>query len=317
LFLTVLVAARSGGFPSLLVYSPVGLWRALHRFRPDIVLVEEEPWSLAALEVLLICRRLGAQFVFFTWENVDRRLPPPFEWIRGAVMRHAAAAVAGSVEAKRLLERHGFQRAISVLPQLGVDPVRFSPVEQTGDASAVVVGFVGRLVPQKGVLLLLDAIARVPPAVQILVVGSGPLKNAILARARALGLNGRLEVREDVRHDQVPHQLRRMSVLVLPSLTTPTWKEQFGHVLIEAMACGVPVVGSDSGAIPEVIGDAGLVVPEGDVQTLAATLQSVVSTPVLRAQLASRGRARVLAEYTNDTIALRLAAVCRDVVFHV
>jgi glycosyltransferase involved in cell wall biosynthesis len=159
----------------------------------------------------------------------------------------------------------------------------------------------------------LDAIARLPKDVRVVIVGNGPLKDAVLARACALGLEGRLELRVNVPHDQVPVQLRRMSMLVLPSLTTPTWKEQFGHVLIEAMACGVPVIGSDSGAIPEVIGDAGIVVPEGSVEALAAAVAGLSSAPAARAELASRGRARVLAEYTNDTVAGRLAAFWESV----
>jgi glycosyltransferase involved in cell wall biosynthesis len=105
-----------------------------------------------------------------------------------------------------------------------------------------------------------------------------------------------------------------MSVLVLPSLTTPTWKEQFGHVLVEAMACGVPVIGSDSGAIPEVIGDAGLIVPEGNVDALADAIQSLISAPALRVDLAARGRSRVQAEYTNDSVARRLAAFWEGVI---
>ena len=59
--------------------------------------------------------------------------------------------------------------------------------------------------------------------------------------------------------DQVAVEMRKLHALVLPSRTTPRWKEQFGRVLIEAMACGVPPVGSDSGEIPHVIDDAGLV----------------------------------------------------------
>lgn len=313
-FETVSLPAWSLGFGSLLTYSAGGLWRRLRRFRPDVVHVEEEPWSVAALEVSVVCRRLRVPLVCFTWENLERRLPWPFELMRGAMLQRAAAAVAGNAEAKRVLERRGFRGPVAVLPQLGVDPGRFYPAERSDEAGAPVVGFVGRLVHQKGVLVLLDAIARLTERVHVLVVGAGPLKSQVLARARALGLDGRFELRDDVRHDEVPEQLRRMTVLVLPSLTTPSWKEQFGHVLIEAMACGVPVVGSDSGAIPEVIGNAGLVVPEGDVAALAAKLHSLASTPVLRAELASRGRARVLAEYTNDIIGRRLAAFWEGVI---
>ncbi len=312
-FETVSLKASSLVFPSLLTYAPLGLWRVLHRFQPDVVHVEEEPWSFAALEVSLICAWLGVPFVFFTWENTDRRLPPPFAWIRRTVTRRAVAAVAGNAEAKQLLDRQGFGRPIAVLPQLGVDPDRFRPVGPAGVADAPVVGFVGRLVPEKGVLLLLDAIAQLGNEVRTLVVGNGPLKESVQARARTLGLDGRLELQDDVGHDEVPEQLSRMSVLVLPSLTTPSWKEQFGHVLIEAMACGVPVIGSTSGAIPEVIGDAGVVVSEGDVNALAAGLRDVLASAARRAELSARGRRRVLAEYTDDSVAKRLAAVWQGV----
>src|SRR5207245_1339085 len=167
---------------------------------------------------------------------------------------------------------------------------------------------------QKGLLVLLEAVARLNEDVRILLVGNGPLKVKLLEKAQALSLDGRLELREGVPHHEVSQYLERMTVLVLPSLTTPTWKEQFGHVLIEAMASGVPVVGSDSGAIPEVIGEAGLVVPEGDVRALAEAVHRLISTPGLRTNVASRGRLRVLAEYTNGTVARRLAAFWQDVV---
>src|SRR5262249_1148876 len=140
------------------------------------------------------------------------------------------------------------------------------------------------------------------------------LKPSILNRAASLGLEGRLELREGVRHHEVPQYLRRMSVLVLPSLTTPTWKEQFGHVLIEAMICGVPIIGSDSGAIPEVLGNAGLVVKEGDVEALTSALDKLMSDPELRQELGARGYFRVLEEYTNSSIAQRVATFWRSLV---
>src|SRR5260221_14335510 len=87
-------------------------------------------------------------------------------------------------------------------------------------------------------------------------------------------------------------QFCQIDALVLRSLTTPVWKEQFGRVLTEAMACGVPVVGSSSGAIPEVIGEAGLIFPEGDAAALAGCLAKLQQPPALRLALAQRGLAR-------------------------
>ncbi len=103
--------------------------------------------------------------------------------------------------------------------------------------------------------------------------------------------------------------MRELDVLVLPSRTQPNWKEQFGRVLIEAMSCGVPVIGSTCGEIPQVIGEAGLVFPEGDVAALRAALSRLIDQPELRAELARRGRARVLAEFTQAAIARRHVAV--------
>ena len=302
-----LLSAWSLGSGSLVTYAPVALWRLLRRYRLDLVHLEEEPWSFAALELSLICRVLGIAMTFFTWENTDRRLLLPFRLIRRSVLRRARAGVAGNQEARELLTRQGFRNPVTVLPQLGVDALATQPAGRR-QPHGIVVGYVGRLVPQKGLFVLLEAVARLSLDVSLMVVGSGPLKDEILEKARALGVNERLELHLGVAHHEVPRYLQQMSVLVLPSLTTPTWKEQFGHVLVEAMACEVPVIGSDSGAIPEVIGDAGLVVPEGNVDALTAALHRVTSDPQLRADLAARGRARVLAEYTNETIARRIAA---------
>ena len=102
---------------------------------------------------------------------------------------------------------------------------------------------------------------------------------------------------------EVPSYLNGLDALVLPSRTTPSWKEQFGRILIEAMACEVPVIGSSSGEIPNVIGDAGLVFPEDDVAALRAHLIRLMADPALADDLGRRGRARVLAHYTHAQVA--------------
>jgi glycosyltransferase involved in cell wall biosynthesis len=110
-----------------------------------------------------------------------------------------------------------------------------------------------------------------------------------------------------------------MDTLVLPSETTDTfktltsrgWKEQFGHVLIEAMACAVPVIGSDSGEIPHVIGNAGLVFPEGQVAALRDRLQTLMQQPTAAANLAEQGYQRAIAHYTNRGLAKQQLAFYR------
>ena len=111
----------------------------------------------------------------------------------------------------------------------------------------------------------------------------------------------------------MPEFYRSLDLLVLPSRTRPNWKEQFGRVLIEAMACGVPVLGSDSGEIPRVIGDAGVVFPEEDLEALRFQLQRLMEDPTARKSLAAAGRERVLARFTMAEVARRTVAVYNTV----
>jgi glycosyltransferase involved in cell wall biosynthesis len=132
---------------------------------------------------------------------------------------------------------------------------------------------------------------------------------ALRTRAERLGIGGRVEFVPAVPSTEVPVWLQRLDALAVPSLTMPNWKEQFGRVIIEAMAAAVPVVGSDSGEIPRVIGDAGLVTPEGDAGALAETLQRLMDDETERQRLAAAGRERALAHYTWERVARQYHAL--------
>jgi len=166
---------------------------------------------------------------------------------------------------------------------------------------------VGRLLPQKGVDLLLRAVALLPsPRPSILILGDGPARGALEGVAADLGFGSSIRFLSGVQHDAVRGFMAAIDVLVLPSRTTPKWKEQFGRVLVEGMAAGCVVVGSSSGAIPEVVGDAGLIFPEDDVEGLAEALRRVLGEPGLGEALRIRGRKRVRAYYTWEAIASRI-----------
>ena len=166
--------------------------------------------------------------------------------------------------------------------------------------------------PQKGLLDLIEALPLLPEHVRVRLIGDGVQKSQLLARAAALGVRARVELVEWT--SDVPGELRRLDALALPSRTTSSWKEQFGRVLPEAMSCGVPVVGSSSGEIPNVIGDAGVIFPEGDVRALAAAIRRLSHDPALRAELGRRGRARVLERYTQAALARQYYQVYRAMI---
>ena len=149
---------------------------------------------------------------------------------------------------------------------------------------------------------------------QIRLAGNGPYKSDLATLAGILNAGGQVQFVGTVSSTEMPDFYNSVDVVVLPSLTRPNWKEQFGRLLIEAMACGVPVVGSDSGAIPDVIGDAGLVVPEGDEQALRGALLSLVKDRDLYHALSVAGRKRVLNHFTQKQVASRTVEVYRQMV---
>lgn len=297
------------------------LARRLKSLRPDLIHVDEEPYNFATYHILRIARRLNAKSVFFAWQNLNRTYPFPFNWLERAVLRQADACIAGNRDGAEVWRAKGFRGPIEVIPQFGVDPDIFAPRERVGTvrdlrASPVfTIGYVGRLVEEKGVDLLIDAASGLNGDWRLEIVGSGPMRDALAALIdrHAGRLRERVTFQPWLPSAQLPAVYSTLDALVLPSRSKPSWKEQFGRTLIEAMACGVPVIGSTCGEIPNVVGDAGLIFPEGDAGALRAHLERLMCDPDLRRDLAARGRERVLQHYTQKQVALATAAVYRSV----
>ena len=279
-------------------------------WRPGVICVEQGAGAYSLYQFLRARRRLApqAKVLFFTWWNLPYRSRPPFSSLETHNLRYADAGIAGNADARNILRAHGFGGPLRVLPQLGVDPEVF----RKRDASALrselglgsfVVGFVGRFVPEKGLRVLVEAVLGLGRRVDLLLLGSGPLEKEVRERVPGSGSQVGLHVVHNVPHTDVAGYLSCMDVVVVPSLTTTYWKEQFGHVLIEAMACEAPVIGSSSAEIPRVVGSAGLITPEGDTAALCDALNQLARDADLRATLAQAGRRRVLERFSNARIA--------------
>jgi len=286
--------------------------------QPDLLHMDEEPYNLATFHALHAARRAGVRALFYTWQNIARRYPLPFRemerWVYGA----ADAAIAGTEGAADVLRRKGYGGALRVIPQFGVDPDLYhppaeDPADRRRGGRPLAIGYAGRLVPEKGLDTLVEAVAGLDGEWRLQFCGWGQLRQPLERDLARRGLMERAVFRECVSALEMPAHYATMDVLVLPSRTRPNWKEQFGRVLIEAMACGVPVVGSDSGAIPAVIGDAGLTFPEGDAGALRAHLAMLMADPQLRRELGARGRQRALERYTQERIAAETVALYREV----
>ncbi|PYQ17931.1 MAG: hypothetical protein DMF81_26465 [Acidobacteria bacterium] len=297
-----------------------GLSRAFREARPSVTFVDEEPWSLSALQVVRQAELCRSRIVFYSKQNIKKRLPLPSRLIESAVLRATHHACAISDEAAEVLRWKGYGGPITLLPH-GVDPVRFSPrdtrlLRSRLGLTGTVFAYFGRLVPQKGVGVFLSAATRMAATeaspITFWVVGSGPEEDTL--RGVVKDTAGRFVFLPQVPHLDVADYLSVADVVVVPSLTTPRWKEQFGRVIIEALACGVPVIGSDSGEIPGLIRrlGGGLISPEGDVEALAAAMRGLLADPLRRQRLAQTGRRAVLETYTNAAVAATMRAVCRE-----
>jgi glycosyltransferase involved in cell wall biosynthesis len=287
-----------------------GLGRFIRRLRPDIVHIDEEPYNLATFQAMRIARQTEARALFFTWQNLLRRYPFPFRFFERYNLTHAACAIAGNHEAINVLRTKGCKGPIYLLPQFGVDPDVYHKERPSSRPDAeFVIGYAGRLVEEKGVQVLLRAVAGLDGQWTLCLIGDGPYRAQLQALSKQLGIEQRVLFEPWMPSAEMPRRLNQLDVLVLPSLTRRNWKEQFGRALVEAMACEVPVLGSSSGEIPNVIADAGLIFPEGDSGELRAALSRLMNDPDSRITLGGRGRARVLEHYTQKRIAAETYAI--------
>ncbi len=292
----------------------------------DYVLVENEPWSLVKWQTLFACRISGRvrKYGEFTWENVLR--PGLKGLILSAVYRLTARWadfwVCGNQAAARIVTDYGMPpKRVIVSPQLGVDTKTFHPLDPSTrriqraslglPATAFIVGFAGRFVSEKGVLDLLAAVELLQTPntdICLALMGQGPLSSEL---ATAAVTRPWLKVLPPVPHDEVRGFLQCLDVLVLGSHPVreggEVWEEQFGHILIEAIACGALSIGSTSGAIPEVLADADLLFPPGDVSRLGSILDHLLKDPAYHADKLASSTARLQQHYTHAAVADQLA----------
>lgn len=296
----------------LYFYAPLKFAKLLHQTRPDIIQVEQGLHAISYLQAILFntLLRIKAQCCFFTWVNWQPQLNLKTKlftkFIEFFTLRSSAGAIAGNADAKTILAATKAAFPIMVLPQLGVDTKLFRPAQAEELGSQYRIAYVGRIIEEKGVDLLIKAFVHIAAEFeswQLIIVGAGEYEKQLIDYTVTKKLLDRIEFHPPVTHEKIAKFLRTVDILVLHSLDTQNWREQFGHVLIEAMACKVCVVGSNAGEIPNVIANAGIIVQQGDEDALYKALHSLITQPSLRKQLAQQGFNRVTQEYTHSIIA--------------
>jgi glycosyltransferase involved in cell wall biosynthesis len=290
----------------------------LKNVKPDIIELWEEPFSLVATHTIFWAKRVKplGKIIFFSAQNIHKRYPLPFSFFEKYTHKNGHFAFLMNDEVARIVRRKGYTKELLVLP-LGVDAETFckKDVSALGEKLALrdfVVGFIGKISEEKGILDLIEAISKINRKIQLLIIGNGDLTGEIEGLVRLLGLQQKTIIIDAIPNSEVPDYLNCMDLLVVPSTTTPHWKEQFGRVVVEGMACEVPVIGSDSGEIPTTIGKAGLVFKERDVADLRDKIEALIRNRNLRAMLAEKGRKRVLENFSWKVIAEKQYQVYRE-----
>lgn len=311
-----------------------GLLRAFQIAQPEVIYLMEEPFSLFAIQVLTLRAILfpNTPVIFFTWTNLSLRQFDyrPSVWYSNVsrwVLPRMHYGLTANSDGIQVLREENFTAPTKIVGY-GVDTNSFRLVSEDTKVSlrrrlgisdeATIIGFIGRMIWMKGLDLLLDSFARLKsnsdkPLI-LLLVGSGKEETQILSRANEMGLSSSICHIASVAQTEVPPYLALMDILVLPSRRVGMWAEQFGRVLVEAMAARTLVIGSSSGAIPEVIGDAGFVFKENDVDDLYQVLSHVVNLPdIEKSRMLIIGEERATKQYSWKRFAEESADAIRYV----
>jgi glycosyltransferase involved in cell wall biosynthesis len=304
----------------------LSLGRILKQVQPDCLWVNGEPESYLSYQAVLLRDRLSprSRVVFTSYRNIDYgtvKFPYKFSHLNALcerlVLSRADHCIAHNETAKEIFRKKGFE-AITVIPP-AVDTQLFrrtvgEALMKELDLQGFVIGYFGRFVRQKGVDVLLKAVSKLDCECRVVLGGGGPAKAEWMKLARDLGLEKKIRWVNPLRHREVPPYLSALDVLVLPSRTGAYWKEQFGRILVEAMACEVPVIGSSSGEIPHVIGDAGLVFREGDEDELCSRLTKLNTNTERRLELIQKGLRRVREHFSIPVVAQQYEKLFRRLI---
>jgi glycosyltransferase involved in cell wall biosynthesis len=278
--------------------------------RPQLLHVVGDPWTPTAEAGAAAARDLKIPYVLVGTSSLGGPRGVTSRWQADRV-RNGAAALAGTVRPAldHLLGGVSSPKPTAVLPPGGVTiPAQWAP---RADPSTLVLGCVGRLVPERGVDLVLDALSECHGEWRLRVAGTGPIHEALEQRAQRLGLSARIEWLGAMPRTGLPALWSAVDVLISPSRSTADWVEPSGAVMVEAMAHGVAPLVSRCGALPDIVGDAGLVIDEGDLAALTRAIQGFVADPSRCRTVGVAARQRILELQGDGAVAERMLLLWR------
>lgn len=301
------------------VYFFRGLAGEIRQYRPDLIFAVHESYQTAQAVLWRLLFARHARLIFFTMNVLPRHFQPHSLRLKHLLnvlastalwwlIRHGTdGAICHYPEIEEQLRKDGYKKPVLVQTQIGVDKTVFHPNpvahedrRATLGKVGFVIGYAGRITPEKGVLDIATVMRRLPADTHLLIVGDGPARADLQQMAAEYGWQERLHVTGYVPVNEVATWMRTMDCFVIASRVTAKWVDTFPLVVAQAMATGLPVVGARSGAIPFQLGGYGLTFDEGDTDTLARHLLTLYDNSPLRTAMGNALRERALAEFCLD-----------------
>jgi glycosyltransferase involved in cell wall biosynthesis len=298
--------------PMDLRWSRRGLRALVRESGPQLIHIVGDPWTPTAEAGAAAARDLKIPYVLVATSSFGGAKGITAKW-QGDRVRADAAALAGSVRSAldHLLEGSATAKPTAVLPFGGLNiPPAWVP---RADPAPVTFAAVGRLIAERGIDLLLDALGATQGEWRLRIVGTGPVHEALEERAQGLGLSARIEWLGALPREQLQSFWPEVDVVVAPSRSTPQWVEPSGAVVLQAMAHGIAPVVTRCGALPDVVGAAGLIVDENDLVALTRAIQAFVAEPSRCRSVGMAARQRVLEQYADAAVAERMVMLWRQV----
>jgi glycosyltransferase involved in cell wall biosynthesis len=309
--------------PSFIMAEILYCLRLVNKHGVDII---HAHWSLPQGLTGIICKHISKIPCVTTLHGSDiyGLRYPGLKWLNAKVIKHSDACTANSSETARMAQHISMKDDIAVVP-MGVNPrflsaARGRNAQQTGsEAGEKRILYAGRLIDLKGV----DYLIRALPAVlkkfsetKLVVVGAGPMKDDLMNLSARLSLSDKVIYIDKVPQEKLLEFYTSANLFVLPSIVNEKGEtEGLGVVLLEAMACGLPVVGSDVGGIPDIIkdGETGLLARQKEPDSLAEKITRIFSDAPLRRKLVENGYQMVEKKFSWDTISEKFIEIYQEV----
>jgi glycosyltransferase involved in cell wall biosynthesis len=295
-------------------FEPSDLDAALSGLEPDAIWIYPEPVCDSTRQLLRrYYWRRKPRIVCSVIENLFQR-PPFLQRLKGSFLcsRIDALLAASTLSSNSFLRQYWTRRTkaytmfMPTLDPLELGQSGFAIDRQSGEFW---VGFVGRICQEKGWEDFIYALRNLPENVKAVIAGDGPDTPQLTKVIESLGLNDRIKFAGLIGESDLAALYHQVDVIVVPSKTTPRWKEQFGRVIAEAMGASRVIVGYSSGSIAEVVDAAGLTVTEGNAEGLTEAINALLANPDLREALGKAARKRFEQEFSAKAFARKLGDI--------